>query len=390
MRLGIVGGRLQGTEAAYLGAEAGYEVVLVDRAAGVPGAGLAAEVHILDVTADEGASRAILETCDVVLPCCENLATLRWLDERLPLWGIPYAFHMPSYTLSSSKLRSNRLLAALDVPRPLPWPECGFPVVVKPSGASGSEGVRRASDPEALESARGALEAQGHEVVVQEFVDGPSLSLEVMSDGRRAKVLLPTSLEFDETYDCKRVTAPVEAPSALLEAFAAAGRRIAEGLGLWGIMDIEVMVDGLEPKVIEIDARLPSQTPTCVYHSCGVNMVEVLCRLAVDRRLPDIALGFRAACVYQHVRVGGGAVQVLGEHVMAGAGPLRKREGFFGVDVALTDYVPGATGWVATLVTLGPDVGSAREAAADAVERIARDGGLTLLPESVPRVGVEW
>jgi pyruvate/2-oxoglutarate dehydrogenase complex dihydrolipoamide dehydrogenase (E3) component len=31
MRLVIVGGKLQGTEAAYLGLKAGYEVVLVNR-----------------------------------------------------------------------------------------------------------------------------------------------------------------------------------------------------------------------------------------------------------------------------------------------------------------------------------------------------------------------
>ncbi len=52
MRLAIVGGKLQGTEAAYLAGEAGYEVVLIDRRPDRPAAGLAAEVHVFDVTAD--------------------------------------------------------------------------------------------------------------------------------------------------------------------------------------------------------------------------------------------------------------------------------------------------------------------------------------------------
>ena len=41
MRLAIVGGKLQGTEAAYLGLKAGYEVVLIDRRSDVPASGLA-------------------------------------------------------------------------------------------------------------------------------------------------------------------------------------------------------------------------------------------------------------------------------------------------------------------------------------------------------------
>ncbi len=95
-------------------------------------------------------------------------------------------------------------------------------------------------------------------------------------------------------------------------------------------MDVEVMVRGLEPKVIEIDARLPSQTPTAVYHCCGVNMVQALVELLVEGREPSPDLTPRAGVVYQHVRVAGGVIEVVGEHVMAGARPLARRPGFFG------------------------------------------------------------
>ncbi|MCZ7661531.1 MAG: 3-methylornithine--L-lysine ligase PylC [Thermoleophilia bacterium] len=384
MRLAVVGGRLQGIEAAYLAGEAGYQVVLLDRDPAVPATGLAAETHVLDVTADECATRAVLETCDAVLPACENVKTLRWLHDRLGAWDMPFAFHLPSYELSSSKLRSDRLFAELGVPRPLPWPECGLPAVVKPSGSSGSEGVHRAGDHQELERARQTLEAAGHEVVVQECVDGPSLSLEVMADGRRVLPLLPALLEFDAAFDCKRVVAPVEAPAALLDSLDKAGRLIAEGLALWGLMDVEAMVRGFEPKVIEIDARLPSQTPTCVYQACGVNMVELLCRLVLEGNLPPVQLVAARACVYQHVRVAGGEAQVLGEHVMADTRPLALWEGFFGADVALTDYAPSRARWAATLITLGRDVPEARQKADEVVLRLARDCALTLLAESIP------
>ena len=56
----------------------------------------------------------------------------------------------------------------------------------------------------------------------------------------------------------------VAAGAGVLAALDDAGVRIAEGLGLNGLMDVEVMVRDGQPKVLEIDARLPSQTPTAV------------------------------------------------------------------------------------------------------------------------------
>ena len=80
MRLAVVGGKLQGTEAAYLAGEAGYEVVLIDRRPDRPAAGLAAEVHVFDVTTDPARAREVLLTCDAVLPACEDRARARVSD----------------------------------------------------------------------------------------------------------------------------------------------------------------------------------------------------------------------------------------------------------------------------------------------------------------------
>jgi 3-methylornithine--L-lysine ligase len=144
MKLAIVGGKLQGTEAVYLAAKAGYETVLFDRRPAPPAAGLADVQHVLDVTADEERTKALLLACDAVLPACEDDDTLAWLAAKLPAWGIPFLFDLDAYRVTSSKLASNRLFAELDVSRPLGWPACGFPAVVKPSTASGSARERRA------------------------------------------------------------------------------------------------------------------------------------------------------------------------------------------------------------------------------------------------------
>lgn len=415
MKLLVVGGKLQGTEAVYLSAKAGYETVLVDRRPAPPASGLADRFVVADITADEALARSLVRACDAVLPACEDEATLAWLAERVPAWGTPILFDIDAYRVSSSKARSGLLFEELGVPRPLPWPRCGFPAVVKPDVASGSEGVTVVGDAAGLEEAVGRLRDLGHEAVVEEYVAGPSLSVEVVAWGGEAVALQATGLEFDARYDCKRVVAPVgEAgghgragvaaaepapggrPAAGWERAVAAGTlaaldeaavRLAQGLGLQGIMDVEVMVRGADLRVLEIDARLPSQTPTAVYWSSGSNMVELLVaaeRAGEPSRAGDPLRAERAprrACVYQHVAAADGRLHVTGEHVMGVAGPLRLVPGFFGAEEALTDHWPGATRWAATLIVLGASVSDAGAAADAVVADIARAGGLRLVPE---------
>jgi len=399
VRLAIVGGKLQGIEAAYLAAKAGYETVLVDRREAPPAAGLTDRHVIMDVMEDGERTRAVLGSCDAVLPACEDDATLAWLDAHVPAWDVPLLFDFDAYRVTSSKIASNALFARLDVPRPRPWPQAGFPLVVKPSGASGSVGVRVVCDGRGLDEARGALEGKGHEVVVEEYVAGPSLSLEVLCWDGVAVPLQVTGLEFDEGFDCKRVVAPVaegdaggeaaagwgcRLPAGVLETFAGVTVRLAEGLGLRGLMDVEVMVHDAQPRVLEIDARLPSQTPTAVYWSSGINIVEMLTRTFREGRVPAVDREPKRACVFEHVHARDGRLEVAGEHVMGSARPLAKAPGFFGVDEALTDYEPGRPTWAATLIAAGRTVAEARARADEAVAAAAAEERLQLRPEGEP------
>jgi 3-methylornithine--L-lysine ligase len=394
----VVGGKLQGTEAVYLAAKAGHQTVLVDRREDPPASGLADRVVVADITADEERAGLLARSCDAVLPACEDLATLTWLAEQAPGWDVPLLFDIDAYRVSESKAASRRLFAELGVPRPAPWPECGFPAIVKPDSASGSEGVHVVTDEEELREARASLEAAGHEVVVEEYVAGPSLSLEVLAWGGRAVPLQVTGLEFDAAYDCKRVVAPVgetagrdrvaspldwarAVEAGTLAAFDAAAVRIGEGLGLNGLMDVEVMVRRGEPKVLEIDARLPSQTPTAVLWSSGLNIVDALLATAAAAAPPPVDRTSRRACVYEHVRAHAGLLEVLGEHVMGSAGPLALVPGFFGADEALTDYRPGAGTWSATLIATGASVADAKACLQAARDEMAECEKLDCIPE---------
>jgi 3-methylornithine--L-lysine ligase len=391
MRLAVVGGKLQGTEACYLGLKAGLETVLIDRRAGRPAAGLAAETHVLDVTVEQAAAREILASCDAVLPACEDDEALDWLAGVVPDLGVPLLFDRGAYAVTSSKSASNDLIRELGVPAPLPWSACGLPAVVKPSDASGSEGVRVVDDEGELEEARAALRRAGHEVVVEEFVAGPSLSIEVLALEGRAVPCLVTGLEFDAGFDCKRVTAPVAGDpfyravgDEALTSLADSGRRLAEALCLSGITDVEVMVAGDEAKVIEIDARLPSQTPAAVLQAYDVNLLEMLVTAFTRGAVPEPERRAVRGVVYEHVRALEGTVQVVGEHVMGTARPLRLVGGFFGADEALTDFGDDEREWVATLIVRGGDVAEARRRAHDVEARIAAECRLRLLPEVNP------
>ena len=162
----IVGGKLQGTEAVYLAAKAGWETVLVDRREAPPAAGLADVARDRRRDRRRGAHAQPRHACDAVLPACEDEPTLAWLAERVPAWDVPLLFDLDAYRVT----RVQAGVAAscsreLDVPRPGDWPACGFPVVVKPSDGQRQRGRgRRRTTRRELDAARrdaGARRSRG-------------------------------------------------------------------------------------------------------------------------------------------------------------------------------------------------------------------------------------
>ena len=116
-------------------------------------------------------------------------------------------------------------------------------------------------------------------------------------------------------------------------------------------MDVEVILYENELKVIEIDARLPSQTPTTVYWSTGLNMVQLLGDLFLNRQTriqPNS--NHEYGVIYEHVRKASNRLEIAGEHMMSGADALHIFTDFFGADEAITNYAAGRDDWVATLI----------------------------------------
>ncbi len=351
----------------------GWDTILIDKDPNVPARGLVRSFVPLDVIKDRSSLIPIIRKVDLVIPTLENVAVLKVLQECSKKAGVPLAYDEKTHLISRSKKRSNRFFKKCGLPVPLPWPKCGLPVIAKPSNSSGSRGVSKIDTEAELTSFLNHIGSSASRWVIEEYVDGPSFSLEVFGFEGRYETAQVTELEMDEAYDCKRVLAPARIPCRLEEVLREMTLTLAGELGLNGIMDVEVIEEGGMLKVLEIDARLPSQTPAAVLNSTGVNMLQVLADIYCRKSLPRLGdLKAKRGVVYEQILVKENGIDVLGEHIMAGAGSLRKIEGFFGADVALTNFRGPGYSWVATLIVTGETLEAARSKRDSVMDEIQR------------------
>lgn len=348
MIVGIAGGNLQGVEASYLASRAGWTTHVVDRRPHVPASGLCDHFFQCDV-ADEAALSKAFKNVDFILPALENQTALDKLVKFAKKYEIPLAFDAEAYAISSSKVISDALFQEKNIPAPLPWPLCGFPAIGKPDSASGSHGVVFFPDSQAYED---FLVTFGHAPdVLQAYLEGPSYSMEVMGMPGQYIALQTTELFMDDIRDCCRVTAPVPIVRDLTEELSRISLELARAVNLKGIMDVEVILHQGQLKVLEIDARLPSQTPTAVFHSTGINMVSVLGDIFVHKTLCAPVVPVAPLWVsYEHVAVADQDVRCQGEHIMSINEPLHVIPGLFGADEVITNYQRGKSQFVATLI----------------------------------------
>ena len=382
MLVGVVGGNLQGVEATYLAQKAGWEVIVVDRKPDAPASGLCERYIQLEVANGNDLGPA-LKSVDLVIPALENHMALAYLDQWTRAKGIPFAFDPAAYATTSSKVESNHIFTNLGLPIPAPWPTCGLPVIAKPSVGSGSRKITVFNEAHSLQH---HINESNEEWVIQEFIQGPSYSLEVIGFSDQYIPLTVTDLRMDAGYDCKRVLAPTDLPKSLISDFEQMSISLARALALKGLMDIEVILHNNTLKVLEVDARLPSQTPTAVYWSTGLNMVKLVGELFLNRpgQRRTGATPPRGV-VYEHIIVSPNLLEVAGEHIMSGTDALRVEHDFFGADEAITNYAPGRDNWVATLIISGSDRTAAWIKRNTIISEIRQQFKLDGYRDSVPR-----
>lgn len=383
MRVAVLGGKLQGVEAVYLAKKAGWQVVLVDKDANAPAVGLCDSFRLLDLM-DKSGLLTLFSEVDFVIPALEDKVILDNIYECALLAKVRVVYDPSAYLLSSSKLESDKLFAGLGIPAPKSWPECGFPVTVKPSGASGSADVHLVGDAQELEQLLARL-GNRQDWVIQEFLAGPSYSIEIAGNCGDYRTFQVTELAMDEQYDCKRVLAPALLSQDKIRQFAESALTIAEKLNLNGIMDVEVILHNEKLKVLEIDARLPSQTLTAVFKSTGVNVLEVLWSgFGRESDQKHFTTAAARGVIYEHIKVAGGQLEVCGEHIMANAGHLQLFQNFFGADEAISNYCPNKEEWVATLIITAEDRPQAWQRRCAVVKAIMDKYGISRYKDITP------
>ena len=207
MHIAVIGGKLQGTEAEYLAAKAGWEVTLIDKQDNLPAQGLCHQFKQINVRQENQFCKAVQDV-DLIIPALKDEAALKALSCHCRYLQIPFLFDEQAYHISSSKIRSNRFFKSLSIDQPPSWPECGFPIVAKPSNASGSKGFRILLGVDDYNAYKTSVEEDDVPWVLQKFIDGLSYSLEVLGWNGNYMPLQVLNLYMDEIFDCKRVSAP--------------------------------------------------------------------------------------------------------------------------------------------------------------------------------------
>lgn len=344
MKVAIIGGKLQGTEACYLANAAGIKSILIDKNPFAPASGLCDRFINGDVIKRDSAVIDAMREADFVLPANENDELLEAILSICDEYNLKLAFDPAAYAITKSKIKSDEIFHKNDIPSPRYFPAGKPPYIFKPEGESGSAGVRKLESADACFS---MIEECGNsgKYIIQEYMEGPSYSIEVIGVPGNYRTYTVTEIHVDEGYDCCMVTAPVNISDEKKKSFSKIAKKIAGLVNLHGIMDVEVIDDGKELKVLEIDARLPSQTPITVLKSSGVNMLSEIADITLfgEFRSENTAdTKEENFAVYEHLRRENGQVIQEGEHSMSDANPLTLRNDFLGSREVISDYMkPG-------------------------------------------------
>ncbi|NYT18801.1 MAG: 3-methylornithine--L-lysine ligase PylC [Methanosarcinales archaeon] len=300
----LIGGKLQGFEVNYLARKAGMNVVLIDRNKKPLIRNVVDEFFCFDITQEPERFIDISKDVDAIIPVNENLYTLNFIRDISSELDCPVLFDFDAYHISMDKKRSKEYFASIGIPTPDDRPSQP-PYFVKPPCESSSIGTKIIYDDSELEGIDPSM-------MIEEYLEGDVVSLEIIGDGEHFAVVKETKVHIDDTYDCHMITPIDHDPE-----FRQISYQLAANLNLKGIMDVEAIASDRGLKVLEIDARFPSQTPTAVYHSSGINLVELLMQAFTEGVTEIGKAPEKGYCIYEHLLLKDGELVPVGEHVLS-------------------------------------------------------------------------
>ena len=286
----------------------GLRVVAVDADAGAPGLKRADVARVANITdfdaclaiAREVHADGVIQICtEVSIPVIGRLnAAMGWAGLRPEVAANATNKHLMRRAFEQGGAPSPRSFGVATREEALAATEAlEGPCIFKPARSSGSRGVTKldAGDDEAVivrafDHALGFSADRG--VVVEEFVDGPEFSVEILTWDGEPRVLAVTDKvttgapNFVETGH-SQPSALTSSERAAVVAAAVAG---VKALGIdWSAAHAEIKLGAHGPRIMEIGARLGGDfiTTELVPRSTGIDMVAGAIRLALGE-VPDL------------------------------------------------------------------------------------------------------
>jgi biotin carboxylase len=365
--------------------EMGLTVIAVDRDPKAPGFERAHKEIVVDIKDQEACLRvARSEEIDAVLSVCTDFAvkTVAFVAESLGLPGLS----MQAARTCTNKALMREALARANVgcinfgkassmeEATLVVSSIGFPCIVKPVDSVGSRGVTKVDDVSVL--ARGFEEAaqasSSGDVIVEEFVDGPEISVEAVTWEGKTRIAAVTDkitsgpphfVELGHTqpsvFSNERVVS--ETVQACVRA-----------LGVdWSATHTELRLAENGPRVMEVGARLGGDriTSDLVPLSMGIDLMEAVILISFGHA-PEIAPKCAKGSAIRYLRVPPGKITAI-----RGVGPASSVAGVTDVhmDMSVGDTVPelrSSLDRVGHVVARGANASQAAGVAEEAIAKI--------------------
>ncbi|MDX3523306.1 ATP-grasp domain-containing protein [Streptomyces scabiei] len=212
-----------------------------------------------------------------VMQGCRNKATSRALFAR---HAVPSAASTAVRSVEEAARAAQRI---------------GYPVVLKPASGAASVGVIRVSVPRDLPHAYAftaqvaGVGVESTEVLVEEYLDGPEVSVECVTFQGATTVVAITRKTVGLPPHFEEIAHVVDAADPLLGAVVPAAQAALQALGVTdGVSHVELrLVDG-RPRLVEVNARLGGDMIGHLVHlATGVDLSRAAADIACGRA-PDL------------------------------------------------------------------------------------------------------
>ena len=224
-----------------------------------------------------------------------------------------------SIDMAEDRERFDELLAKLEIPRPVgalvtsdeealeEAKRLQYPLIVRPSYVLGGRAMEIVYNDQELDRymKEAVVASKDHPVLIDRYMVGMEVEVDAISDG--IDVCIPGIMEQVEragvhSGDSIAVYPAQHLSEELTEQIVDYTRRIAKGLNVKGVLNIQYIVVNGELHVIEVNPR-SSRTVPFISKVTGINMVEYATRIALGETLESLGLPTGLVPARPHVAV---------------------------------------------------------------------------------------